>query len=134
MSNAPPWSYWYDKIHVQYMSNQKIKNFDTNFYIYRYITSSNELKFIYDTNIVFSVNPYGTYWTTLLTDDASEAQRLLALSRKPIYRVGGFPLANIDRGLIIYQGPVKPNNNQPGGAWEILIKGPVMITSKQPIS
>jgi hypothetical protein len=29
--------------------------------------------------MVFSTNPYGTYWTTLLTDDPSEAMNLLAL-------------------------------------------------------
>ncbi len=64
-------------------------SFDAKFYIFRYITSESEANFIRSKNIVFSTNPYGTYWTTLFTDDKREAQRLLALRNTPKYRVGG---------------------------------------------
>lgn len=128
MTYIPPWSYWYRNIHMKYARNQRM-SFDTKFYIYRYIVSENEANFIRRTGIVFSTNPYGTYWTTLYTDDKSEARRLLALKADPKYRVGGIPLSHVDRGLIKYQGRVKPNNQQPGGAWEIVISGPVFIVS-----
>ncbi len=128
LSHTPSWSYWYNNIIDKYRRGQKF-NFGSKFYIYRYIRSDSEIRFIKDTKIVFSTNPYGTYWTTLYTDDENEAQKLLALPGAPKYRIGGIPIDSINSGLIKNQGRVKPNNGQPGGAWEIVVSGPVMIVS-----
>jgi len=84
--------------------------------------------------MVFSTNPYGTYWTILLTGEPSEAMRLLALPRESKYRVGGIPIASVDHAIIKYQGKVKPNYGQPGGAWKIIITAPIMVVSLWDIS
>jgi len=97
-------------------------------YIFRYIRSS-ELDFIVKNGIIYSYNPRGTYWTTLLTDDPHEAQRRLSLRSPPLYRVGGLLLKDIDPGSIVYKGIAAPANGQPGGAEEILLKIPIPIVS-----
>ena len=126
MSVFPPfYSYWANKL----FRMTTIKDLDTYFYLFRYITSQNEYNFIIGKRMVFSTNTYGTYWTTLLTDDPIEAMQKLALSRKPIYRVGGVPLAAVDRSVIKYQGKALPKYGQPGGATEIIITAPILITS-----
>jgi hypothetical protein len=62
---------------------EKIKQLDTKFYIYRYTNSDREVELIKKRMMVFSTNPYGTYWTTLLTDDPKEAMSLdLKIRRK----------------------------------------------------
>jgi len=97
-------------------------------YIFRYIRS-NEFSFIVKNSIIYSYNPRGTYWTTLLTDDPNEAQRRLSLRSPPLYRVGGFLLRDIDPRDIVYKGIVAPANGQPGGAEEILLNIPIPIIS-----
>lgn len=97
-------------------------------YIFRYIGSS-ELDFIVRNGIIYSYNPRGTYWTTLLTDDPHEAQRRLSLPKPPLYRIGGFLLRDIDPRDIVYRGTVAPAYGQPGGAEEILLKIPIPIVS-----
>lgn len=87
----PGASYW------QAVFSGRIRELDTVIYLYRYV-SRKELEFIRSHGMVYSVNPYGTYWTTLLTDDPDVAMCRLALSYRPEYRVGGFPLESIDRG------------------------------------
>jgi hypothetical protein len=132
MSYAPDYSYWNKSGIFQFPS--KIKQLDTKFYIYRYTSSDKEVAFIKQRMMVFSTNPYGTYWTTLLTDEPSEAKRLLALPKEPKYRVGGIPIVSVDQAIIKYQGRVKPNYGQPGGALEIIITAPIMIVSLCDIS
>jgi hypothetical protein len=112
----------------------KIKRLDTKFYIYRYTNSDSEVEFIKQRRMIFSTNPYGTYWTTLLTDDPKEAMELLALPKEPKYRVGGVPIKSIDYAIIKYQGRVKPKYGRRGGAWEIVITAPIMIVSLCDIS
>jgi len=123
MSIFPP-PYWYNKLFRSTYST-----LDTYFFLFRYILSKNELDFIRNKRIVFSTNRYGTYWTTLLTDDPKVAMQRLALPNQPIARVGGVPLATVDNILIRYQGRVLPNHGQPGGARDIVLRGPVIITS-----
>ena len=42
-------------------------------YLYRYIRSTSEFNFVVKNGIIYSFNPAGTYWTTLLTDDPKYA-------------------------------------------------------------
>ncbi|MEM4312183.1 MAG: hypothetical protein QXX95_07330 [Nitrososphaerales archaeon] len=79
--------------------------------------------------MIYSYNPQGTYWTTLLTDDQSYAQQVLSLPNPPLYRIGGIALKDIDPNLIKRRGIVAPAYGQPGGADEILLNGPVPIFS-----
>jgi len=97
-------------------------------YIFRYI-SDNELNFIKRHHAIYSYNPLGTYWTTLLTDDPNYAQRMLFLKSPPKYRVGGILLRDVDPNYIIYKGIVAPAHGNPGGAEEILIATPIPIIS-----
>ncbi|AKA74681.1 hypothetical protein SULI_13015 [Saccharolobus solfataricus] len=96
-------------------------------YLYRYIDKK-ELCFILKNGIVYSTNnPNGTYWTTLLTDDPSRASNFLAISKKELFRIGGFRLADVDPRHIKYSGIVKPAKGFSGGAIEILIDIPIPI-------
>jgi hypothetical protein len=140
MSYATDYNYWSNsgifpkKDKFGNLIYDKIKQLDTKFYIYRYTNSDKEVEFIKKRMMVFSTNPYGTYWTTLLTDDPKEAMKLLALPKEPKYRIGGIPIAGLDHAIIKYQGRVKPKYGQPGGAWEIVITAPIMIVSLCDIS
>jgi hypothetical protein len=132
LSYVPNYNYWRQSGIFQKGRNKnftRIHGLDTRLYIYRYTSSQAEVKFIKERRMVFSTNHYGTYWTTLLTDDPGEAQRLLALPRRPTHRVGGITIVSVDHRMIKYQGKVKVNNRQPGGAWELVITAPIMITS-----
>ena len=96
-------------------------------HLYRYVDKK-ELCFILKNGIVYStINPRGTYWTTLLTDDPAIASNLLAISKTELFRIGGFRLADIDPRHIKYTGFVKPSLNFSGGAIEILIDIPLPI-------
>ena len=97
-------------------------------YLFRYVDDK-ELCFILKNGFVYSTNPMGTYWTTLLTDDPYVARDKLAIDKDPIYRIGGFKLSDIDPRHIKYQGRVKPWKNYRGGAVEILIDIPIPIIS-----
>ena len=56
--------------------------------LFRYVGES-EYKFIMEKGYVKSINPKGTYWTTLLTEDPQCAKQLLKLPREVRYRVAG---------------------------------------------
>jgi len=62
-------------------------NFLKTPYLYRYIRSVNEFDFVMKNGIIYSFNPKGTYWTTLLTDDPKYAQQKLSLPQLPLYRI-----------------------------------------------
>ncbi len=79
--------------------------------------------------MVYSYNPQGTYSTTLLTNDPSEAQKRLSLPNPPIYRVGGIPFKDLDPTIIKKRDIVAPAYGQPGRAEEILLDGPIPIFS-----
>ncbi len=96
-------------------------------FLFRYITSKKEYEFIRRHQLVYSTNPLGTYWTTLLTNDANEAQKLLALNKTPLYRVGGIPLNSIDLQKVRKKGVVAPAYGQPGGADEIILNEPILL-------
>ena len=97
-------------------------------YLYRYIDKK-ELCFILKSGIVYSINPAGTYWTTLFTDESIIARNLLAISKKELYRIGGFRLAEVDPKHIKYSSVVKPSKGFKGGAIEILIDIPIPTIS-----
>ncbi|EZQ06654.1 MULTISPECIES: hypothetical protein [Acidianus] len=98
-------------------------------YLFRYISSDAEYEQIKRQGVIFSRNPVGTYWTTLFADDPITVQRLLALPRRPKYRVGGIPLKFIDVAWIKKKDIVQPNYNQPGGAEEFILSEPIVIFS-----
>ena len=83
--------------------------------------------FILKNGVVYSTNPRGTYWTTLLTDDPMIASQLLAVSKNELFGIGGFRLADVDPRHIKYSGIVKPSRGFSGGAAEILIDIPIPI-------
>lgn len=99
-------------------------------FLFRYV-SENEFEFVRRNGFVFSLNPVGTYYTTLLTNDPADAQRYLALSYKPRFRVGGFPLSDpLVQLQVVFVGYVAPKYGQPGGAREYVLKGPLFVLSK----
>ncbi|MEM2485268.1 MAG: hypothetical protein QXT82_10605 [Candidatus Caldarchaeum sp.] len=102
---------------------------DRSRFLFRYVRSSNEFNFIVRNHVVYSYNPSGTYWTTLLTNDQSEAQKRLSLPNPPIYRIGGIPFKDLEPTIIKKRGIVAPAYGQPGGAEEILLDGPIPIFS-----
>jgi hypothetical protein len=71
----------------------------------------------------------GTYWTTLITNDAVVAMQMLALPRAPRYRIGGLSIDEIDPRMIRRFDRAAPAYHQPGGAEEILIEGAIPIMS-----
>jgi hypothetical protein len=119
-------------IYDYFFIHKNPKAVDTEHYLFRYVRRK-EADFIKNKNIIYSINPYGTYWTTMYTDDPMTAKCLLALDYEPEFRVGGIPIDAVPRKGIIYQGIVKPKKDPisgiilPGGAWEIVLKVPVFI-------
>ena len=104
-------------------------NFLKTPYLYRYIRSDNELNFVKKNGIIYSFNPIGTYWTTLLTSDPKYAQQRLSLPEPPLYRIGGFMLKDIDPNYIKYKGTVAPAYGQIGGTEEVVLAVPIPILS-----
>ena len=98
-------------------------------YIYRYVRTATEFNFVMKNGIIYSFNPAGTHWTTLLTNDPKYAQQRLSLPEPPLYRIGGFMLKDIDPSYIKYKGTVAPAYGQIGGAEEIVITTPIQIVS-----
>ena len=98
-------------------------------YLFRYVSSHTEFDFIEKNRIIYSMNPMGTYWTTLITEDPLEAKRLLALPKIPHYRVGGISLADLDIRMVKRFDTASPAYNEPGGGEEILIEGAIPIVS-----
>jgi len=98
-------------------------------YIYRYVRTATEFNFVMKNGIIYSFNPAGTHWTTLLTNDPKYAQQRLSLPEPPLYRIGGFMLKDIDPSYIKCKGTVAPAYGQIGGAEEIVITTPIQIVS-----
>jgi len=98
-------------------------------YMYRYVRTATEFNFVIKNGIIYSFNPTGTHWTTLLTNDPKYAQQRLSLPEPPLYRIGGFMLKDIDPSYIKYKGTVAPAYGQIGGAEEIVITTPIQIVS-----
>jgi len=90
---------------------------------YRYI-SKDELISIFKKFKVESLSGI-TYFTYERFDDANEAQRRLALSKRPEYRIGPIPEEHMP--YIPYKGTVPPTKSAPGGAPEIYITEPLFL-------
>lgn len=96
--------------------------------MFRYI-GRDEYAIVKGNHLIWSVNVQGTYWTTLLTDDGHAAKRFLSLRQLPSYRVGGFPLKDVDIRAVRGRGIVSPRYGEPGGGDYILLDKPLPIVS-----